>query len=68
MNHDSQRPPPLLLHQMVDPVALPLYISPEVAETILFVGKAVWMLKHPSGSFEGQELLPIRCRLRMGVG
>ena len=44
----------------MDLAALPLCISPEVAETILFVGKAVWLLKHPAGAFEGQELLPIR--------
>ena len=50
----------LLLTQRVDSSALPLYISPELAETILFIGKAVWLLKHPSGEFEGQDLLPSR--------
>lgn len=45
----------------VDLAALPLYVSAELADTILFVGKAVRLLKRPSGTFAGQELLSDRC-------
>jgi hypothetical protein len=46
--------------QVVNNAALPLYISPEVADTILFIGKAVWLLRHPAGNMVGQDLLPNR--------
>jgi gamma-tubulin complex component 4 len=41
----------------VDVTRLPLYVSPEVASTILFVGTAVRVLKHPTGTFADQQLL-----------
>ncbi|KAG1679668.1 hypothetical protein FOA52_006185 [Chlamydomonas sp. UWO 241] len=41
----------------VDVGRLPLYVSPEVASTVLFVGKAVRLLKAPTGTFADQQLL-----------
>ncbi|GAX73958.1 hypothetical protein CEUSTIGMA_g1408.t1 [Chlamydomonas eustigma] len=53
---------------VVNASALPTYISPEVADTILFIGKAVWLLRHPAGDLIGQDLLPSRDTLEFIEG
>ena len=37
---------------------IPPYLDEQIAERINFIGQAVKILRHPKGSFEGQDLLP----------
>lgn len=39
---------------------LPIYVTPELADTIAFVGRAVRMLKTRAAGFSGQDLLPFK--------
>jgi len=39
---------------------LPPTISPDLAEHLKFIGKAVRLLRNPAGAFQGQQLLPYR--------
>eukprot|EP00798_Chlamydomonas_sp_ICE-L_P000175 gene175-1699_t len=48
------------LTPLIDDRALPPCISYDVAEVVVFVGKAVRVLKQPAGSFKGKELLPYK--------
>lgn len=39
---------------------LPIHVTPELADTIAFVGRAVRMLKTRAAGFTGQDLLPFK--------
>lgn len=39
---------------------LPIYVTPELADTVAFVGRAVRMLKTRAAGFTGQDLLPFK--------
>lgn len=51
----------------VRPERLPLYLSPDIAEKVLFVGRAVRVLKDPKGALKGHTLLPLQVRRMMFV-
>ena len=39
---------------------LPLYFSKDLADKVLFVGRAVRVLKEPKGALSGHTLLPLQ--------
>lgn len=41
----------------LDASALPSYVTHEMADSILFVGNSVQLLRNPRGTFQGQELI-----------
>lgn len=37
---------------------IPPYIDEDTAERVNFIGQSVRLLRHPQGSFKGEDLLP----------
>lgn len=44
----------------VRPELVPLYLSKDLADKVLFVGRAVRVLKEPKGALSGHTLLPLQ--------
>jgi hypothetical protein len=58
-------PPPLLPALQVNELTMPHLITSEQADMVLFIGKAVQLLKNPQGAMRGVQLLPASEALQM---